>query len=136
MYGILRRCPVHLAYSTQLSLSGPVTSRSAVFSPPGSYIHRCILKPIVPSRSFHQFQRWQAAAATARTGTTPGDDGSEAIPSKFSRFQDLATQKLVSTVVIDTITSDFKFENMSEVQSATINEALKGTDMLVPQPYD
>jgi len=44
-------------------------------------------------------------------------------------FPDLETRGLVDPVIVDNITRGMGFTSMTEVQSKTINEALKGTDM-------
>ena len=46
-----------------------------------------------------------------------------------TKFKDLATQGLVCQTVVDTITNDMRLETMTQVQSLTLNESLKGTDM-------
>ena len=47
----------------------------------------------------------------------------------ISRFSELQSSGLVNESVIRTITEEMKFDNMTQVQTATINEALKGTDV-------
>lgn len=47
----------------------------------------------------------------------------------ITKFHELADQKLVSPVVVDTITKQMGLETMTQVQSLTINETLKGTDV-------
>lgn len=46
-----------------------------------------------------------------------------------TKFKDLAEQGLVSRTVVDTLTKDMGLETMTQVQSLTLNESLKGTDM-------
>lgn len=46
-----------------------------------------------------------------------------------TKFKDLAERGLVSQTVVDTITKDMGLETMTQVQSLTLNESLKGTDM-------
>lgn len=50
---------------------------------------------------------------------------------KITKFQELADQGLVSSQVIDTITQRMGIETMTEVQTLTVNETLKGIDMYV-----
>ena len=47
----------------------------------------------------------------------------------ITKFQDLATKNMVCQTVIDTITKDMNLETMTLVQSLTIHETLKGSDM-------
>ena len=47
----------------------------------------------------------------------------------ITKFQDLADKKLVSPVVVQTLTKTMGLETMTEVQSLTINETLKGIDV-------
>lgn len=46
-----------------------------------------------------------------------------------TRFQDLADKGLVDKTVIETITRRMGLSTMTQVQSLTINEALKGVDV-------
>ncbi|KAI9798244.1 MAG: hypothetical protein M1835_002730 [Candelina submexicana] len=46
------------------------------------------------------------------------------------RFQELADRRLVYANVVKTITSTMRLETMTQVQSMTINETLKGADVL------
>ena len=46
-----------------------------------------------------------------------------------TKFQDLAGRGMVCQTVVDTITKDMGLETMTQVQSLTINESLKGQDM-------
>lgn len=47
----------------------------------------------------------------------------------ITKFKELEERGLVHRNVIRTITNEMKLETMTEVQTRTINEALKGTDM-------
>ena len=46
-----------------------------------------------------------------------------------TKFADLSTRGLVSQTVVDTLTQNMKLETMTQVQSLTINETIKGTDV-------
>ena len=46
-----------------------------------------------------------------------------------TKFKDLASRGLVCQTVVDTITRDMGLETMTQVQSLTLNESLKGIDM-------
>lgn len=66
----------------------------------------------------------ESAAAYANTQT----DDSPASLYNITRFEDLS--KLgVDERIIRAITVDMKYDNMTEVQSLTINPALKGIDL-------
>ncbi|MCJ1398000.1 hypothetical protein MMC11_001196 [Xylographa trunciseda] len=54
--------------------------------------------------------------------------GSRGAP--VTKFQELADRKMVSARVVQTLTQDMKLETMTQVQSLTINETLKGIDVL------
>lgn len=47
----------------------------------------------------------------------------------ITMFHELADRGMVSSVVVNTMTEKMKLETMTEVQSQTINESLKGVDM-------
>lgn len=46
-----------------------------------------------------------------------------------TKFKDLAERGMVCQTVVDTITKDMGLETMTQVQSLTMNESLKGKDM-------
>ena len=84
----------------------------------------------------------QAAAAAAYPDEAAEESGGEAIsPSSDSqgkpkiqhgpvtKFAELAERGLVCQTVVDTLTRDMGLETMTQVQSLTINESLKGADM-------
>ncbi|MCJ1284670.1 hypothetical protein MMC26_004006 [Xylographa opegraphella] len=61
----------------------------------------------------------------------PNSQSSRSIqPTPITKFHELADRKMVSPTVIRTITQDMKLETMTQVQSLTINETLKGIDVL------
>lgn len=47
----------------------------------------------------------------------------------LTRFDELTKYNLVDPNIIETITQDLGYANMTPVQSATIKQALAGTDM-------
>ncbi|KAL9117723.1 MAG: hypothetical protein Q9187_005739 [Circinaria calcarea] len=47
-----------------------------------------------------------------------------------TRFRELAERGMVSPTVVKTLTEDMRLETMTQVQSLTINETLKGIDVL------
>jgi len=44
-------------------------------------------------------------------------------------FEELRTFGLAHDVIVNTITKEMKINSMTDVQSATINQALEGVDM-------
>lgn len=46
-----------------------------------------------------------------------------------TKFEDLGTRQMVCKTVVDTITKQMGLETMTQVQSLTINETLKGIDV-------
>ena len=48
-----------------------------------------------------------------------------------TKFQELGDRNMVCKTVVDTLTRDMGMETMTQVQSLTINESLKGIDMYV-----
>lgn len=75
------------------------------------------------TRSIHQSALLrQTAEAYSST------DADRAIP--ITKFAELETRKIIHPNVVRTLTKDMGLETMTEVQAATINEALKGTDVV------
>ncbi|TKA82081.1 hypothetical protein B0A49_00234 [Cryomyces minteri] len=63
-----------------------------------------------------------------RPSKTTGDGA--AAQSPITKFHELQSRGLVHQNVVRTITDEMKLETMTDVQTATINEALKGTDII------
>ncbi|KAK3115818.1 hypothetical protein LTR53_004495, partial [Teratosphaeriaceae sp. CCFEE 6253] len=79
-------------------------------------------------RALHQTSlRRQGAAAAARAGEDA--DGS-APPPLLTRFAELGTHKVIHPTVVRTLVHDMGMETMTEVQQATINQALQGSDII------
>ncbi|TKA34368.1 hypothetical protein B0A50_00350 [Salinomyces thailandicus] len=76
-------------------------------------------------RSLHQsaLLRQQSAAAQAT-------QDHDAPRSRITRFDELEKNNIVHPNVIRTLTKDMGLETLTDVQQATINEALKGTDII------
>ena len=74
----------------------------------------------------------------AENQSRPHDPISHSIKASSSglvtKFQELADRKMVSPTVVKTITQEMKLETMTQVQSMTINETLKGIDVYVSVP--
>lgn len=50
-------------------------------------------------------------------------------PGRVTKFHQLADLNMVSPVIINTLTKGMGLETMTQVQSLTINETLKGIDV-------
>ncbi|KAG8528135.1 uncharacterized protein KY384_007051 [Bacidia gigantensis] len=75
--------------------------------------------------------RQQAAAAAVSEAENDGDAGQTSGGNgPVTQFKELAERGMVCKTVVDTLTQDMGLESMTEVQSLTINETLKGTDTL------
>lgn len=59
----------------------------------------------------------------------PPSDSQAAQHGPVTKFKDLATRNMVCRTVVDTITHEMGLETMTQVQSLTINETLKGIDV-------
>lgn len=94
------------------------------------------------ARSFGTSPTWRrsAAAKAVIEDELVQDVNAEELPSDsqidvatkhgpVTKFQDLADRGLVCQTVVDTITKNMGLETMTQVQSLTLNESLKGADM-------
>lgn len=114
------------------SLPRTLTSANSSISSSTSLSLRChvlhnVARPSrIAYRSLHQTSllREQAVAADR-----PEDEASNA-PRKITRFEELGTQNIVHDNIVRTLTKEMGLETMTEVQQATINEALKGSDII------
>jgi len=99
------------------------------------------------ARSFGTSPQWRRYAAAAAAHEEDANEGeieqevyAEESPSDAqikqatkqgpaTKFKDLADRGLVCRTVVDTLTKDMGLETMTQVQSLTLNESLKGADM-------
>ena len=102
---------------------------------------------LLAARSFGTSSQWRRAAAASAAleegaieGEIEQEVHSQPSPSDHqmkeatkhgpvTKFKDLAERGMVCRTVIDTITKDMGLETMTQVQSMTINETLKGIDV-------
>ncbi|EME46616.1 hypothetical protein DOTSEDRAFT_70586 [Dothistroma septosporum NZE10] len=89
---------------------------------PTSTLHRL---PAL-TRTLHQTSRLRRQAA-AQEDEIPSTDGGNA---PITKFVELGSRGVLHENVVQTLTRDMGMETMTEVQSATINEALKGSDVI------
>ena len=72
--------------------------------------------------------------ATHASPPSARQDSQAAEYGPVTKFQELGDRRLVCKTVVDTLTRDMRLETMTDVQSLTINESLKGLDMYVIFP--
>ena len=83
-------------------------------------------KPALEARWLHVSSRLrnEAAAKTYDNGDAYKQENKE-----ITKFQQLLDHNLVHPNVVNTITKGLGYENMTDVQSMTINQGLQGDDM-------
>lgn len=91
----------------------PITSAVRLGAPPTTSV----------LRSFHHISRLRQEAA-AQSVAPDGGQG------PITRFDELETRNIVHPNVVRALTHEMGLETMTEVQQATINEALKGNDII------
>lgn len=152
MLTTLRRCPTSITRSL-VALSSPL--RQSLIARPRLSLRVLQRLPVTQlDRQLHSTTQWRRnSAAVAEVEEEDmmedeeldGDalkenDHAEANDSHrhsnikqqgglITKFQDLADQQMVSPTVIKTLTQDMNLETMTQVQSMTINETLKGIDV-------
>lgn len=114
-----QRCTASLS-RTPLSL--PSTGNTCLRS---NLSHQTVHRSGPLARHLHQSLRLQQQAA-AQAVSEP-----EHVPNgKITRFEELETQNVVHPNIVRTLTGEMGLETMTEVQQATINEALSGRDII------
>lgn len=76
-------------------------------------------------RALHQTTRSRQEAAAAESASKAEESDGE-----ITRFEDLETRGIIHANVVRTLTREMGLETMTEVQAKTINNALKGTDII------
>ncbi|KAK7539735.1 putative DEAD box RNA helicase hela [Phyllosticta citribraziliensis] len=121
MLASLRRCPAPLSRALTAATAGRVAPRSTA-------LVNSLARVSIPSsvslrtlQSSSQLSQVEAAAAATQSNQQT---------QRISRFDDLATHGLVHPNIIKSITGDMGLETMTEVQTASINEALRGDDVI------
>jgi ATP-dependent RNA helicase MSS116 len=123
MLGALRRCSTVLPRSVaQIS--------SATRSSTVSRISRPYNAAFI-TRSLHQTSQWkQQNAAVAEQEEGLGFQSEQNENGPITTFAELGQRQLVSKGVVQTLIKDMGLTNMTEVQTATINQALEGNDII------
>ncbi|KAM3065387.1 hypothetical protein ACMFMG_011490 [Clarireedia jacksonii] len=122
MFSACRRGPASIS---RVLRSVPSTLRISLIRPAtASPLSRTSSIINTESRLIHvsSILRGQTAAAS--------QIGSKAAGPVITRFDELVEHDLVHPNIIDEITKTMKLETMTEVQTATINTALQGTDII------
>ncbi|KAI9737537.1 MAG: hypothetical protein M1834_009692 [Cirrosporium novae-zelandiae] len=130
MLSSFRRGPAAVArLLSHASLQQPLTA-----SP---FLTRSLLqatsKALVARRGFHQSWPWLEQAVTQNALDDSRDSSISEQTAKLGppkRFEELGTRGLVNRTVVRTLTDTMKLDQMTEVQSLTINETLKGLDVI------
>lgn len=140
MLGALRRCPASLPWALSSTALTPRILRAATFAQTRAAWRPAVSVPELAVAALHQTTLWQqntaAYAVEAEVerqvnASRPPDTEIDNVVADgpVTKFHELETRGLVHNNVIRTITQDMGFEAMTEVQSRTINQALKGSDM-------
>ena len=81
------------------------------------------------TRTFHSSPSWKKPSlAEAEAESAEQEEQPRESNGLITEFQDLADRGLVSEKIIKSITQKMGLKTMTEVQSMTINETLKGSD--------
>jgi ATP-dependent RNA helicase MSS116 len=118
-----RLCRLPLAAARNVQLGSKITSRplSQALAPRTNITSRSALSALT------RFQP-RLYSTDATTATEPAPVAPQESSGPITKFADL--KKLgVHDSIVSAITKDFGYESMTDVQSATINAALKGKDM-------
>ncbi|KAF2262716.1 DEAD-domain-containing protein [Lojkania enalia] len=122
MLAALRRCPASLSRALP---SAAISPRILPVSIPNSSIVLRVSAPRVAVAAFHQNTKWQQTAVAEAAV-----DQQSAQDDPVTKFKDLAIRNLVHPNIVNTITKQMRLDEMTEVQSRTINEALSGVDVI------
>lgn len=122
MLAPLRRCPASLPRALSAAATTRFALRNNSIASPRTLVPSRIA-PLLAVRAFQSSVRLAEAQAAA---TATADSNSA---SPITQFQELEERGIVHKNVIDTIVKDMGLVTMTDVQSATINQALHGTDM-------
>src|SRR5256885_13869045 len=132
MLSVCRRIPTSLGKALRVLPSTSISSSSIRLSSP--FLLRDACRATVAARQFHKasrsLQQAQEAQALQEEEFDSGSHEEEARhDGPITNFQQLADQGLVNKYIIRNITENLKLRIMTEVQSMTIKETLKGVDV-------
>lgn len=117
MLGALRRCSAALPRAVSSLSFAPKPSVSSLSRP---------YNAALITRGLHQTTQLREASA----GAVQQSESQEHEDAPITTFAELGNRKLVSRNIVQTLTRDMNLTNMTEVQTATINQALNGNDIL------
>ncbi|KAK8217488.1 hypothetical protein M8818_001246 [Zalaria obscura] len=124
MLSAFRRCAASLPRTVVASSKTSLLSNASIVSRSSQ---QPLLRTSILSRQLHQtLSRRQDGAAHAVRADSP--EATSAGP--ITKFHELEDRNLIHKSIVKTITKDMGLETMTEVQSATINQALQGTDII------
>lgn len=129
MLGALRRTAPAVSRLVSSSATARVLARDAR---PALRALRCC-SPLVGARTFHHSIRWRQQAQQVEV-EEPAIENAP-VPGPVTEFEELERQGLVDRCITRNITGRMGLKTMTEVQTRTINEALKGADMYVALPH-
>jgi hypothetical protein len=87
--------------------------------------------PPVGLRALHFSPTSKHAAAYSAASAEPIEESPGTQHDRITQFQELADRQLVDGQIIHTITKRMNIATMTDVQSLTIHETLKGNDVYV-----
>ena len=141
MLSAARRGSASIARSIRLESAAPRISDSLL--PQKTVLKRVQIQPLARVRAFSlrtQFRQHAAARAqviekeveegvNAQRPPTDKQIGEAVQHGPVTRFAELLERGMVCETVVNTLTRDMGLETMTQVQSLTINESLKGIDV-------
>ncbi|KAF2493402.1 DEAD-domain-containing protein [Lophium mytilinum] len=142
MLAAFRRCPASLPRSISTSVIAPRLLRPAQATSTSAW-RSTISVSRVSVASLHQSNQWRQHAAeryvveaeveqevNAKSPPSDGAIDNAVAGGPVTKFEDLATRGYVHKNIVNTLTKDMGLHTMTEVQTRTINEALKGADII------
>ncbi|KAF1981460.1 DEAD-domain-containing protein [Aulographum hederae CBS 113979] len=121
MFAALRRCPASLP-RTICSISRTSTLRSSLNASSISPLRQASGPLATLSRQLHQTARWQQGAQAAQEAVEDEEP--------ITQFAELEARGMVHPNVVRMLTGPMGLSEMTDVQTGTINEALKGADIV------
>lgn len=147
MLNAIRRGPASIVKSAHSSFPA-ICTRSILSRPLSRGLYQTLSKPyLLRQFSVSPFSKQGAAHAEAIendiadevTAQRPPSDAqiNEAVRhGPVTKFKELGERRMVCPTVVRTLTEDMRLETMTQVQSLTINEILKGGDVYVQCPLN
>ena len=115
--------PQGLKFSKLPFLSSGIALNSRAFQTLPLWKQQATASAVIDTPAIEETATSQANASAVSQRDTNANHG------PITKFKELAERGLVCQTVVDTLTKDMGLETMTEVQSKTINETLKGIDV-------